>query len=114
MNALKDQYETWRDVQGYALSEFMALSLANRLAFKREQHLHFQKHQCVSFVLPTMDIDKDIISIKIFPNTDIKTISEKTMTDIMKAINDEYNAVKNVLNDFPAFNAELAGVKNEF
>ena len=32
------------------------------------------------------------------------------MTDIMKAINDEYNAVKNVLNDFPAFSAELAGV----
>ena len=111
LKTLKEQYETWRDVQGYALSEFMSLSLANRLAFKREQHLHFQKHQCVSFVLPSMDTDKNIISIKIFPNTDLSAISEKTMDDIIKAINEEYEKVKNVLNDFPAFSAELAGVK---
>ena len=108
LSDLKEQYETWRNVQGYALSEFMALSLANRLAFKLEQHLHFKKHQSVGFVLPVMDENKNLISIKIFPN---KTADDtKIFEDIIKDIDGEYIKVRHVLKDFPAMKAELAEV----
>ena len=105
---LKEQYETWRNVQGYALSEFMALSLANRLAFKLEQHLHFKKHQSVGFVLPVMNEEKNLVSIKIFPNEIAG--DTKILEDIIKDIDGEYKKVQHVLKDFPAMKAELAEV----
>ena len=85
LGSLKEQYGTWRNVQGYALSEFMALSLANRLAFKREQHLHFQKHQCAGFVLPVMKPDENIIAVKVFPND----IHDADISGTLKSIADD-------------------------
>ena len=101
LHNLKEQYSTWRNVQGEALPEFMALSLINRLAFKLEQHIHFKKHQCVSFVLPVMSNNRNLIHIQIFANDK----NSDTINEIMNDINKEYNAVKDILIDFPAFEA---------
>ena len=109
LTELKEQYGTWRNVQGYALSEFMALSLANRLAFKREQHLHFQKHQCAAFILPVINADENIITVKIFQNDIADGNASETLKSIAKDINGEYQAVANVLADFPKIAAEIAG-----
>ena len=106
---LQDQYGNWRNVQGYALSEFIALSLANRLAFKREQHLHFQKHQCAAFVLPVMNEESNTITVKIFRNSLIDGDTKTTLTSIVKAIDDEYTKVADVLKNFPAVKAEIFG-----
>ena len=106
---LKEQYETWRNVQGYALSEFIALSLANRLAFKREQHLHFQKHQCAAFVLPVMNEAENTITVKIFRNNLIEGNIESTLADIVHDIDKEYDKVKSVLKNFPVIKAQIAG-----
>lgn len=106
---LKEQYETWRNVQGYALSEFIALSLANRLAFKREQHLHFQKHQCAAFVLPVMNEAENTITVKIFPNDSITGDTRKIIDDIANDIKKEYESVAHVLKNFPVIKAEAAG-----
>lgn len=103
---LKDQYGNWRNVQGYALSEFFALSLANRLAFKREQHLHFQKHQCAGFVLPVMNDEENTITVKIFPNDNS---TKSTLESIIDDIDEEYDKVKDVLKNFPAVKAEIFG-----
>ena len=103
---LKEQYETWRNVQGYALSEFIALSLANRLAFKREQHLHFQKHQCAAFVLPVMNEETNTITVKIFPND---SSTKTTLDSIVDDIDREYKKVADVLKNFPTVKAEIAG-----
>ena len=105
---LKDQHENWRNVQGEALSKFMALSLANRLAFKREQHLHFQKHQCAAFVLPVMNAGENIISVKIFRNNLIEGNINATLASIAGDIDGEYEKVKDVLKNFPAVKAEIA------
>ncbi len=103
---LKEQYGNWHNVQGYALSRFIALSLANRLAFKREQHLHFQKHQCAAFVLPVMNAEGNTITVKIFPNDNA---TESTLASIVKDIDGEYDKVKDVMKNFPAIRAEIAG-----
>lgn len=106
---LKEQYGNWRNVQGYALSEFIALSLANRLAFKLEQHLHFQKHQCAEFVLPVMNEAENTITVKIFRNNLIEGNIESTLNSIVKDIKKEYDKVADVLKNFPAVKAEIAG-----
>ena len=104
LHQLKEQYGTWRNVQGYALSEFMALSLANRLAFKLEQHLHFQKHQSIAFVLPVLDQKENRVIMKLFPGKS----DPGTIRDIIQDIDGEYEKVENVLTDFPAIKAEQA------
>ncbi len=109
LSELKEQYGTWRNVQGEALSEFIALSLANKLAFKREQHLHFQKHQCTGFVLPVMNDDKNIITVKIFRNNLIEGNVKATLASIAGDIDREYNKVRDVLKNFPVIKAEIAG-----
>ena len=86
----------------------MALSLANRLAFKREQHLHFQKHQCAAFVLPVMNAGENIISVKIFRNNLIEGNINATLASIAGDIDGEYEKVKDVLKNFPAVKAEIA------
>ena len=111
LSELKEQYGTWRNVQGYALSEFMALSLANRLAFKREQHLHFKKHQCAAFILPVMNEDDNSITVKIFRNNIADGDINGTLDDIARDINGEYEAVADVLAGFPKINAEVSGGK---
>ena len=100
LHNLKQQYSTWRNVQSEALPEFMALSLINRLAFKLEQHIHFRKHQCVGFVLPVMDNVRNAINVQLFANEKSDTINE-----IINDIDKEYDTVKDVLIDFPAFEA---------
>ena len=111
LGRLKEKYGTWRNVQGCALSKFMALSLANRLAFKREQHLHFQKHQCAGFVLPVMKHDENVIAVEIFPNDihDSDAEVNTTLKSIADDIDKEYKAVAGVLKNFPAVKAEIAG-----
>ncbi|MBR0247613.1 MAG: hypothetical protein IJQ70_01435 [Synergistaceae bacterium] len=109
LGELKEQYGTWRNVQGEALSEFMVLSLANRLAFKLEQHLHFQKHQCASFVFPVMNAERNMISVKIFPNEINDADISGTLKSIAKEIDGEYEKVANVLADFPVIKAEIVG-----
>ncbi len=42
------------------------LSLANRIAFKWEQFLHFYKHQCVGTVFPVCE--ENIVTVHIWPN----------------------------------------------
>ena len=109
LSKLKEQYGTWRNVQGYALSEFIALSLANRLAFKCEQHLHFKKHQCAGFVLPVMNDEKNTITVKIFPNNLIEGDINDDLNGIVKDIDKEYYRVKEVLKNFPVIKAEISG-----
>lgn len=104
---LKEQYGNWRNVQGYALSEFIALSLANRLAFKREQHLHFQKHKCVEFVLPVMNEERNTITVEVFGDDESGT--KATLDSIVEDIDEEYKAVADVLKNFPAVKAETSG-----
>ena len=105
LHDLKEQYRTWRNVQNEALPGFMALSMLNRLAFKLEQRIHFNKHKCVGFVLPVMNTSSDVINIKIFPNYEVIAENSDTISGIIRDINGEYQAVKDVLCDFPAFEA---------
>ena len=105
LTELKAKNKTWRSLQ--IMPEFIALSLADRLAFKLEQHLHFRKHQCTSFVMPVMNYEANKIMIEVFPNYDMKDIEDKMLEEIVKNINCEYEAVKNVLSEFPEFEAEL-------
>lgn len=65
---------------------------------------HFQKHQSISFVLPVMNPD-NTISIKVFPNDDADTTA---LGNIANEINGEYQAVAEVLNDFPVVRAEVS------
>ncbi|MBQ6971859.1 MAG: hypothetical protein IJP86_05830 [Synergistaceae bacterium] len=106
---LKGRHGNWRNVQGCALPEFIALSLANRLAFKREQYLHFQKHQCTAFVLPVMNEEENTITVKIFRSSLIDGDITGTLEAIAHDIDREYDAVKDVLKNFPAVKAEVAG-----
>ena len=47
------------------------LSLANRIAFKWEQFLHFYKHQCVGTVFPVCEGNK--VTVHIWPNKELAT-----------------------------------------
>lgn len=98
--------ETFR---GYALSEFIVLPLTNRLAFKSEQHLYFQKHQCAAFVLPVMNEAENTITVKIFPNDSITGDTRKIIDDIANDIKKEDESIAHVLKNFPAVKAEAAG-----
>ena len=109
LTELKSEKHTWRKVQEEELPRFMALSLANRLAFKTEQHLNFRKHQCVMFVLPVMNQKENTITINVFPNRDMRDYSPDSVDSIVKDIQKEYEAAKSVLEDFPKFTAKAAG-----
>ena len=108
LTELKEKHHTWRKVQAEALPEFMALSLANRLAFKKEQHNHFSKHKCIRFVLPSMNEKENTITINVFPNDEVEGYAEAALS-ISDDIRKEYEAVKEVLRGFPEFLAEPVG-----
>lgn len=95
LKGLKVRYEDWGVVQQKDLPLFTVLSFANRIAFKREQFLHFSKHQSVGFVLPVMDKEeKNLVNVQIYTN-DRK--DNAILTDIENDINGEYDKVKSVL-----------------
>ncbi|MBQ7545251.1 MAG: hypothetical protein IJT02_09965 [Synergistaceae bacterium] len=108
LTELKEEHRTWRKVQAEALPKFMALSLANRLAFKKEQHNHFSKHKCIRFVLPSMNEKDNTITINVFPNDEVDGYTEAALS-ISDDIRKEYEAVKEVLRGFPEFLAEPVG-----
>ena len=88
----------------------MALSLANRAAFKTEQRLHFKKHQSVSFVLPVVEGTR--AAVKIFPNKQLDISKEKIMDalrDIKEDVDEEYRKTEGVLEDKLEFRAEIVG-----
>lgn len=108
LKGLRDQYGSWERVRREALTKFMALSLANRVAFKGEQQFHFGKHQNVSFVLPVFR-EPNTVEVQVFPNSDLPNFSTKELKKICDDIEGEYKKVENVLGDRLIFKAETAG-----
>ncbi len=75
--AVFDELNTLKGSGGWAFingnfEEIQALSLANRVAFKWEQFLHFRKHQAVGFVLPMPSADGKGVTIGIWPNNELR------------------------------------------
>ncbi|PKL02521.1 MAG: hypothetical protein CVV55_04015, partial [Synergistetes bacterium HGW-Synergistetes-2] len=69
------------------------LSLANRIAFKWEQFLHFYKHQCVGTVFPVCE--ENTVTVHIWPNTMQKVTNtdehRKTLDGVQKDIETEWS-----------------------
>ena len=90
----------WGKIQTEEALSFAGLSLANRVAFKWEQFLHFYKHQSVGFVLPVRESDKEV-SARLYP-VDAAMCDENT-AEIMKSIKGdiegEYEKVRPVLEE---------------
>ena len=112
----EEHHRSWTEVQREALPELIALSLANRYAFKREQRNHFEKHRSVSFVLPVLDKDSKTITVKIYAN---KALLEKNQDggDYLKKCKDdiegEYESVKDVIGHALIFNAQAEGAERD-
>ena len=112
LQSLRERHGLWRVAQQKDMAGFMALSLANRAAFKTEQRLHFKKHQSVSFVLPVVEGTR--ATVKIFPNHELKVPEEELMDalrDIKKDIDEEYEKTEGVLAGKLEFSAEIVGGK---
>jgi len=78
-------------------AHLMACSLANRLAFKWEQFLHFYKHRCVGFVLPVRREDPGTICI--WPNQDMKDMKdmEVMLNSVKESIEEEREKTQGLL-----------------
>ena len=90
----------WGKIQTEDALPFAGLSLANRVAFKWEQFLHFYKHQSVGFVLPVRESDKEV-SVRLYP-ADAAMCNKNTaeiMESIEKDIEGEYEKAKSVLKE---------------
>lgn len=90
----------WGKIQTEEALSFAGLSLANRVAFKWEQFLHFYKHQSVGFVLPVRESDKEV-SVRLYP-VDATMCNENTakiMESIEQDIEGEYKKAKSVLEE---------------
>ncbi|WP_198004537.1 hypothetical protein [Pyramidobacter piscolens] len=100
--------EGWLAVQRdpQSLRRFLALSLANRYAFKREQALHFGKHRQVGFVLPVWD-PGDCVRIDIYGLDG--NAENGTLPEIEKEIQAEYQSVEKLLRDVLRFKAHVVG-----
>lgn len=98
--------EGWLAVQRdpQSLRRFLALSLANRYAFKREQALHFDKHRQVGFVLPVWD-SGDCVRIDIYGLDG--NAENGTLPEIEKDIRKEYRSVEKLLKDVLRFKAHV-------
>ena len=111
---LRNRHGSWRVAQRKEMSLFMALSLANRVAFKKEQHLHFKKHQSVSFVLPV--VAGDTATVRIFPNSaeELNILNEEliaSLKDIKKDIENEHEKTDKLLDKAFGFQVEIVGYK---
>jgi len=77
-------------------------SLINRYAFKWEQFLHFYKHRCVAFIMPLINKEGDP-EMLIWPaprqeqSAAQHEKSKAQLEDVRIEIENEYNAVKEVL-----------------
>ncbi len=92
--------EGWGRIQTEDALSFAGLSLANRVAFKWEQFLHFYKHQSVGFVLPVRESDKKV-NVRLYPAdaTMCNKNTAKIMASIKKDIEGEYEKAKSVLEE---------------
>lgn len=90
----------WGKIQTEDASLFAGLSLANRVAFKWEQFLHFYKHQSVGFVLPVGKSGKEV-SVRLYPADAAMCdpSTAKIMESIEKDIEGEYEKAKSVLKE---------------
>ena len=90
----------WGKIQTEEALSFAGLSLANRVAFKWEQFLHFYKHQSVGFVLPVRESDKEV-SVRLYPvdATMCNKNTAKIMESIEQDIEGEYKKAKSVLEE---------------
>ena len=90
----------WGKIQTEEALSFAGLSLANRVAFKWEQFLHFYKHQSVGFVLPVRESDK-AVRVRLYP-ADAEICNKNTakiMESIEKDIESEYEKARSVLEE---------------
>ncbi len=80
-------------------ARLVACSLANRLAFKWEQFLHFYKHRCVGFVLPVRREERGTICL--WPNRDMRgmetMLMETMLADVQKDIEKEIEKTQGLL-----------------
>lgn len=78
---------------------FQALSLANRVAFKWEQFLHFYKHRSVGFVLPLRGADGTpsiCLSLPVSDGGEADDKAEEDLGSIIDEIAGEIRAVRDV------------------
>lgn len=97
--------EGWGRIQTEDALLFSGLSLANRVAFKWEQFLHFYKHQSVGFVLPVKGKEREV-RVRLYPTDSPK--AGENIPPIVKDIEKEYEKVKSVLEDKLLVVAEAA------
>ena len=108
LQALRERRGSWASAQREEMPRFMALSLANRVAFKTEQRLHFAKHQSVGFVLPAVEGSR--ATVKIFPNHELNIPESQLMDalrDIKKDVDEEYAKTERLLEGKLEFSAEI-------
>ena len=102
MKKAEDWLAVQRDPQ--SLRRFLALSLANRYAFKREHALHFGKHRQVGFVLPVWD-PGNCVRIDIYGLDG--SAENDALSGIEKEIQEEYQSVETLLKDVLRFKAHV-------
>ena len=106
---LRNTYSSWRIAQRKEMSRFMALSMANRIAFKIEQYLHFRKHRHISSVQPVQVEDNNVI-VKITPKEGTVEEKRKSILDGVKDdIIKEYDAVKYIFANKLVFDVGIEG-----
>ena len=95
---LKACFGNWQAVQRSAMPYFIALSWANRFAFKLEQSAHFEKHRRVGFVLPARD-EGNTVTVQIFPKDDKEKFSVEDSKSLVNDVEKEYSCVSTILSD---------------
>ncbi len=97
---LRERAGNLQRMESHSPKLFHALSLANRVAFKWEQFLHFDKHRLVSTVLPVPGDTENSVVMTIFPQEtgeDSKKEFQSLRDDILKDIQKEYDKVSHIL-----------------
>ena len=104
LDALKKTAGGMRLMENHSPKLFHALSLANRVAFKWEQFLHFDKHRLVSTVLPVPGDTENSVVMTIFPQEtggdsrkEFQSLRDDKLKDIRKDIQNEYDKVSHIL-----------------
>ncbi len=63
---------------------FLPLSLANKITFKWEQFLHFQKHSSVNFVLPSKKGERSLVLLRGKENADLESVKKDIQEELEK------------------------------
>ena len=95
---LRERAGNLQRMESYSPKLFHALSLANRVAFKWEQFLHFDKHRLVRTVLPVPGDDENSVVMTIFPQ-ETGVESKKEFLSLREDIEKEYKSVSVILED---------------